>query len=326
MSEFVNTLDRFSDEAVVAKLMQGTLDEFCDNVITTIASDVFRDLGTLVTLRAPNVKKVKKEAFYDSSNLVNVELNSATGPVDSSAYGMFFRCESIKSISLPSWNDYVGQSMFYQCTSLTRCNMPLAVGTYSGAFEGCSALMELSFPGMISISGKSFENCTKLCALILPNANTKANLDSTFEGRNSLFAISGYVYVPQSLLNDYKSATNWSAIAGRIKAIENYNALNKWDEDYTNAGYSVVYPKAVFTTGSASGGFSLTSSITFQDGKTYKVLYDHNEYDIVATSEGLAHVAEDETTFTIAQPVGSANNVASTRAELFSSVVGIYTR
>jgi len=41
------------------------------------------------------------------------------------------------------------------------------------------------------------------------------------------------IYVPQDLLNDYKSATNWSAIADQIVALEGtkYEQLDWWETE-----------------------------------------------------------------------------------------------
>lgn len=322
MPDFVNTIDVKGDDSVFAKILDRTIEEYADDVITQLRAHAFYYCSKLHTVNLPNVTKIGDYCFQQCSSLINVKLDAAvcsTGP-----YGCFEDCSSIEKISLPLW-EHLNNSMFTDCSKLKRCYAPKAatIGTY--VFQRCNSLLTLCFPSAARFETYPFAYCTNLCALILPKTGSVPYLGGSLCLGKVLFGSTGYIFVPETLMDSYKSATNWSTYASRFKAIENYNALDKYDEDYVNAGYTVVHPKTVFTTGSESGGFSLSSSITFESGKTYKVLYDHNEYDIVATSEGLVRTADDGTGFTIAQPVSAANNVVSTRAELFSSVIGIYT-
>lgn len=324
MSEFVNTIDTLGDEAVLKGLIERSITEICDDVISEVCLGAFQSCASLVTAKLPNATKLNESAFKGCSSLIEVDFSSVT---EQGNY-VFQECSALKKVSFPSFNSTVNRSAFYGCRSLIRCDLPMAAGLDQYAFQDCSNLMELYLPESSSISGSSIYSCSKLCALILPNKSKVASLSNAFVYSSETLVKTGYIFVPSSLLETYKSATNWSAYAGRFKAIENYNALNKWDEDYTGAGYSIVHPKMVFTTATADGGttytFSLANAITFVAGKTYKILYDHNEYEIVATEQGIVHEAADETAFTIGQSDGATLNVVQTRAEKFSSVLGIY--
>ena len=46
-----------------------------------------------------------------------------------------------------------------------------------------------------------------------------------FGGSTPLAKGTGYIYVPRALLNDYKTAENWSTYAAQIRAIEDYPEL-----------------------------------------------------------------------------------------------------
>lgn len=329
MSDFVNTIDAIGDDAVVAGLLERSITEFCDDVLTYIASHAFYGCSKLATVKLPKVTTAERQAFNSCTNLTNVSLDLLLGPKSTDGSSMFSGCSKLVSIHLPSWKIKISSGMFTNCSKLLRCDMPLAIGVTSSAFANCSNLMEIRLPCATSLDGSSFMTCSKLCALTLPYADAVVTISSVSSyASNIMFFQTGYIFVPSSLLESYKAATNWSAYAGRFKAMENYNALDKWDEDYTNAGYTIVHPKTVFTTATADSGatytFNLSSAIVFEAGKTYKVLYDHNEYEIVATDQGIVHEADDETVFTIGQSNGSAVNVVQTRAELFSSVIGIY--
>lgn len=66
----------------------------------------------------------------------------------------------------------IGQSAFYNCTSLTSVTIPNSVHYISwGAFEGCTSLTSVIIPdGVIEIKAGAFSNCTNLASVILPNS------------------------------------------------------------------------------------------------------------------------------------------------------------
>lgn len=95
-----------------------------------------------------------------------------------------------------------------------------SIGNY--AFYGCTALTTADFPLVTSISNCAFYGCTKLSTLIL-RKNAVCTLTNINAFTNTPIASStGYVYVPASLVNTYKTATNWVTYANQIRAIENY--------------------------------------------------------------------------------------------------------
>ena len=90
-----------------------------------------------------------------------------------------------------------------------------SVGNY--AFNSCSSLAEVSFPNATSIGNYAFYQCSSLTTIYVGiNTSTVCTLANTnaFKGCTKLTNI----YVPSSLVDNYKSATNWSSYASKIKA------------------------------------------------------------------------------------------------------------
>jgi hypothetical protein len=90
-------------------------------------------------------------------------------------------------------------------------------------FAGCTALKSIDLPVCTTISGYIFTNATSLTAVILRNPTALCSLSRVEAFDDTKIAEgTGYIYVPRALLEDYKVATNWSALAAQLRAIEDY--------------------------------------------------------------------------------------------------------
>lgn len=114
----------------------------------------------------------------------------------------------------------IGAYAFGYCQSLHTLDCP-KVGVLSATcFQYCSALQRVDFPRVYSIFNNVFANCSKLDTLILRRNDFVCNLKGTNAFTSTPIAKgTGYVYVPDNLVESYKVATNWSAYADQIKPI-----------------------------------------------------------------------------------------------------------
>ena len=103
---------------------------------------------------------------------------------------------------------------FRYCTSLTSVSFPNATSIGEYAFDSCSKLTSVSFPNATSIGGFVFRDCSKLTTLYI---GTETDTVCTLANAN-LPSTVAYIYVPSALVEQYKTATNWSKFADRIKA------------------------------------------------------------------------------------------------------------
>lgn len=100
------------------------------------------------------------------------------------------------------------------------------IGEY--AFWGCTALAIVDVPNVTSICANSLSGCSVLTALILRSdavvvlENTNALANANGMSNSAIANGTGYVYVPSALVDSYKAATNWSAYADQILAIEDH--------------------------------------------------------------------------------------------------------
>ena len=128
-----------------------------------------------------------------------------------------------------------GEYACYGWSELIRARLPVARYFSKYSFRNCTGLttMDIGDPTRTDIYPSSpssvwffanftFNGATALETLIL-RPNVMAKLEST-----SVFSTcpvtsgTGYIYVPSALVDEYKSATNWSSYADKIRAIEDY--------------------------------------------------------------------------------------------------------
>lgn len=157
--------------------------------------------------------KINSSAFRDDSNLRSIRFNKITGISESAFNG----CTSLITVDLPACKAIDGINAFNRCTALTTVNLPVCEiikGIY--VFSQCTALTTLDLPACKEIAGYGmFSYCASLEKLILRNNKVVKlqNDDIFFETPNL------YIYVPDDLVEDYKSAAYWSSYSDKIRPI-----------------------------------------------------------------------------------------------------------
>ena len=175
------------------KLIERTIEEVTTNA-TKIGAQAFYYNSTLKKINCPNAEVVGQQAFYYCSNLTDIYMPSVT---------------------------YVNDYAFNVCAALKRVVFP-NVGTISNyAFQSCEGLILAEFDKLATLNN-SFSSCKGLQSFVIRN-ETSCNLrSSSCFNSTPISSGTGYIYVPYSLVDSYKSATNWSRYASQIRAIEEY--------------------------------------------------------------------------------------------------------
>ena len=186
---------------------------YTNNRITKVGDSAFLGCNKLTEINLPKVVSVSNNAFAHSIKLKNIilPLCKTTGS------GAFSYCP-IESISLPSCQS-LGGNGFRGCAKLTSVDLPLATNVGSGSFYG-TPIQILDLPSLTSIKASGFAYVNQLHTLILRSSTicTLENSTNTFVD-TKIAAGTGYVYVPDNLVDSYKTATNWVTFANQIKPI-----------------------------------------------------------------------------------------------------------
>lgn len=104
-------------------------------------------------------------------------------------------------------------------TNLVSVSLPNAQAIMYKAFEGCTSLTELDLPGGTGFSGHAFLN-SGLQKLILRSTNGVSSVgNSNFLEGTPIANGTGYIYVPDELVDDYKANSMFQPYINQIKPI-----------------------------------------------------------------------------------------------------------
>lgn len=136
--------------------------------------------------------------------------------------GAFYYCKNLTSVDFPLITS-VESYAFYYCIKIASIVLPLATKIGNYTFYYCSALTSVDLPLVTSIGNYAFCYCRDLTALVLRNTTKVCSLASTNAFSSTPIKDgTGYIYVPDDLVDSYKAATNWSAYAAQIKPLSEY--------------------------------------------------------------------------------------------------------
>ena len=136
---------------------------------------------------------------------------------------VFYNCRSLTSVSFPVCTS-IGGYAFNGCINLASVNFPACTSIASQAFRYCSSLTSANFPICANIGSSAFGGCSKLASLTL-GASSVCTLYNSNVFTGTPISVSTYIgnygsiYVPASLVNAYKSATNWTRYSSRITSM-----------------------------------------------------------------------------------------------------------
>ena len=226
--------DVFKDSPARLKMMPQQVAWF--EADSTWAKYKDRFMPCVVRFTDPGIKAaLKKMAYYDPAN-------TGTDPAYWNDYcdfarigGAGFSCLDGKFTAqkddIYSFADfkyfesvglnYVGTSWFEGCSKLANIVLPSTIKSINArAFNGCSALQEIELPqGITSIGANAFDGCTSLNNILVLDSVPATIGANAFHKHNGL-----KIYVPDTKVNDYKSA--WSDYAQYIVGDDTYH-INK---------------------------------------------------------------------------------------------------
>lgn len=211
LKEKVNNLPNNSHDV----LLKREVTSYVNNSVTSLGAGAFSGWTTIKSISLPEVTYVSTRAFYNCTSLTDLYLPKLI----SNENEAFRDCDALVSISLPECTSLKGA--FCYCGVLKNVSVPKLQQMDNNVFYNCVSLETLELPATFTkiLRTNTFNGCTALTKLVLQYAGV-VSLASTTSFTNTPIANgTGYIYVPDSLVATYKTATNWSTYANQIKGI-----------------------------------------------------------------------------------------------------------
>lgn len=191
--------------------------------LTSVADAIRERAGTTEAMAFPDGFVSAVESVPDTVKLLCADLlKSYSNEKATTLKNYTFReAKSLEYVYLPNVTG-TGYSWFAVCHGLHTCIMPKVNYLAELNFASCRSLKTLDFHVLDTINVENFKN-SGLETLILRKSDSCCKLLSINNFTNTPIASgTGYIYVPRSLVDSYKAATNWSTYANQIRAIEDY--------------------------------------------------------------------------------------------------------
>ena len=256
----VTTLDRYvfqNCKALVSVSMP--LFEFSSYI-----NNMFSGCSCLKNVYMPKVVRFDSYIFYQCTSLESIDF-----PLLQTANDSFCRgCTNLKQVNLPKLG-LVASHSFDGCTSLTNISFPYGNRLSDYCFKNCSSLESVDIGKIEKIDSYAFSDCYILKSFTILNKEKVCSLISTYAFFNCYHILGttnstwnpnglkdGYIYVPHTLLTQYKVATNWVQFKSQIigwgdfasgDTLHNYADYNayktcKWysDKELTQPVYEIT--------------------------------------------------------------------------------------
>lgn len=210
---FGDAIDAIADSFDDAIIQRTISDTYSNDRITTIGACAFLGCFNLTAVDLPNVTQVKRNAFESCNRLQTINLPKVTDL----GSGVFTN-SAIQQADFPLVTT-MGDGCFQGAAYLTSANLPLVTALPANVFRG-AAIRTADFAAVTNINRTAFTDCQTLETLIIRTPSVCVISDISVALRGSKIASgTGYIYVPDDLVDSYKAATNWVALANQIKPI-----------------------------------------------------------------------------------------------------------
>lgn len=207
--------DHSVEDAIITRSITGA---YSNDRITTVGVCAFLGCQALTAIDLPNVTQVKRNAFETCTSLQTINLPKVTY-LDRDV----FLNSAIPQADFPLVTT-IGTGCFKSATNLTSANLPLVTDLPAEVFRG-SAIRIADFAAVTNINRTAFTDCKNLETLIIRTPSVCVISDISVALRGSKIASgTGYIYVPDNLVDDYKAATNWVVFANQIKGLSELEA------------------------------------------------------------------------------------------------------
>lgn len=179
----------------------------------------FASCYELLKVNAPKLEASGQYNFRYCSKLEEANFPLLKGSPGS---GIFHGCTSLKYVNLPEIES-IPYITIDGSTLLRELSFPKVRDCLDGGIRNCSVLKKIELDVVNNIQKNAFYNCQNFDTLIIRRTDIVPVLENISAFYNSKIAKgTGLIYVADNLIEEYKTATNWSTFVNQIKPISEY--------------------------------------------------------------------------------------------------------
>lgn len=233
-------------------------EEFENFTSITYLDKAFYKCSKLESIKVPDsLTSMGDYVFRECSVLKEITLPN----VETVGVAIFQTCRALEYADCPKLKT-CGASFLVQCYALKDVNLPLLETNGNSMLQYSSALKKIVLPKLLRPAPNTFLLCNSLICIDMGSMNyimtgvfSLVNLAQLIIRTPSVASLGSvsyindtcWVYVPDDLVDSYKSANNWSTHSSQIRPISEYTLYDSEVEyiesngtQYINCG---IYPK-----------------------------------------------------------------------------------
>ncbi len=215
-----------------------------------------------------NTKVAVAQGTYSGNISIPAKVTIQDWEYNVSAIGdsAFYNCTSLTNIIIPTSVTLIGDYAFSGCSSLINMNIPNSVTSIGhNAFSYCRSLINMNIPNSVtSIGNQAFYNCTSLESITIPNS-VKSIGYYAFSGCSSLINMN----IPNSVTSIRDYAFNYCTSLKSITIPSSVTSIGDYAFYYCTSLESISIPNSVTSIGgSAFSDCHFLSSITLSNSLT----------------------------------------------------------
>lgn len=175
--------------------------------------------GTITAYSNSELTEIREKAFYGCIKMTSVDLPN----VVKLGADAFNTCKWLETVNIPKLTAIPYQCFYYGFSLPDKLVFPVCKSV-AGYVISYSETKILDILGGGQIESFAFYRASYFTTLILRNTEAITTLQAA---PSSIFAdyTAVTVYVPDNLLETYKTATNWVKMAGQIKGLSEYKGV-----------------------------------------------------------------------------------------------------
>ena len=193
--------------ALARSILNKTVTEYIDPEITELWPWALAGCTELARLELPNITSIQEYGLYGCAGLTSF----VAPKLESISTFGFHTCMSLETINLPVL-DRLREYAFGACLGLKKIDLDSATFIENHAMEECQSLVAVILRSTVVCELQNV-NAFNRCFHFTGQVNSQTNPDGLKDG---------YFYVPRDLVEQYKVAANWSELADRFRAIEDF--------------------------------------------------------------------------------------------------------